>query len=76
MVIVLKEGRRVGVEVDGPSHFFVNRPQEAMGQTLLKRRLLDRAVERGELQGWVSVRNASAGAMRQVDEAVKMAERS
>jgi hypothetical protein len=76
MVIVLKEGRRVGVEVDGPSHFFVNRPQEPMGHTLLKRRLLDRAMERGELQGWVSVRNASAGAMRQVDEAVKTVERS
>jgi hypothetical protein len=76
MVIMLREGRRVGVEVDGPFHFFVNRPQEAMGHTLLKRRLLDRAVERGELQGWVSVRDASAKAMRQVDEAVKTAERS
>jgi hypothetical protein len=46
---------RIAAEVDGPSHFFANRPDEPTGATLFKRRLLDVAVRRGELESWVSV---------------------
>jgi hypothetical protein len=45
----------IAVEVDGPTHFFGNYPREPTGTTLFKRRLLDLAVQRGELGGWVSV---------------------
>jgi hypothetical protein len=46
---------RVAVEVDGPVHFFTNRAREPTGTTLFKGRLLDLAVQRGELSGWVCV---------------------
>jgi hypothetical protein len=46
---------RIAVEVDGPTHFFTNRPREPTGTTLFKRRLLDLVVQRGELSGWVCV---------------------
>jgi hypothetical protein len=46
---------RVAVEVDGPTHFFMNHVREPTGTTLFKRRLLDLAVQRGEVSGWVSV---------------------
>jgi hypothetical protein len=46
---------RVAVEVDGPTHFFTNRLRDPTGTTLFKRRLLDLAVQRGELRGWVCV---------------------
>jgi hypothetical protein len=45
----------IAVEVDGPSHFFSNLKQEPTGTTVFKRRLLDLAVQRGEVGGWVSV---------------------
>jgi hypothetical protein len=45
----------VAVEADGPHHFFSNDKQVPTGTTALKRRLLDLAVQRGELSGWVSV---------------------
>jgi hypothetical protein len=46
---------RVALEVDGPTHFFTYPSREPTGTTLFKRRLLDVAVQRGELSGWVSV---------------------
>jgi hypothetical protein len=46
---------RVAVEVDGPTHFFTYPSREATGTTLFKRRLLDLAVQRGEVSGWVCV---------------------
>jgi hypothetical protein len=45
----------VAVEVDGPVHFFTYPAREPTGTTLFKRRLLDMAVQRGELSGWVCV---------------------
>jgi hypothetical protein len=45
----------VAVEVDGPTHFFVNHDREPNGTTMLKRRLLDVAVAKGGLGAWVSV---------------------
>jgi hypothetical protein len=73
-MIVLPAGdRRVVVEVDGPSHFFVNRPQEPMGHTRLKRRQLDKAKERGELQGWVWVPDSSDESLKRVEEAIRQA---
>jgi hypothetical protein len=45
----------IAVEVDGPTHFFGNHTREPTGSTVFKRRLLDLAVLRGELGGWVSV---------------------
>jgi RAP domain len=45
----------IAVEVDGPTHFFNNHTREPTGTTVFKRRLLDLAVRRGELRGWVSV---------------------
>jgi hypothetical protein len=45
----------VAVEVDGPTHFFVNHDREPNGTTMLKRSLLDVAVAKGELGAWVSV---------------------
>jgi hypothetical protein len=45
----------VAVEADGPHHFFSNDKQVPTGTTALKRRLLDLAVQRGELSGWMSV---------------------
>jgi hypothetical protein len=45
----------IAVEVDGPWHFFANHKREPTGTTAFKRRLLDLAVERGELGAWVSV---------------------
>jgi hypothetical protein len=45
----------IAVEVDGPTHFFNNHTREPTGTTVYKRRLLDLAVLRGELGGWVSV---------------------
>jgi hypothetical protein len=47
--------RPVAVEVDGPTHFFVNHDREPNGTTMLKRRLLDVAVAKGDLGAWVSV---------------------
>jgi hypothetical protein len=46
---------RVALEVDGPTHFFTYPSREPTGMTLFKRRLLDMAVQRGELSGWVCV---------------------
>lgn len=45
----------IAVEVDGPYHFFTNQPQEPTGRTVFKRRLMDLAVQRRQLGGWVSV---------------------
>jgi hypothetical protein len=45
----------IAVEVDGPTHFYSNHKREPTGTTAFKRRLLDLAVERGELGAWVSV---------------------
>jgi hypothetical protein len=45
----------IAVEVDGPPHFFNNHTREPTGTAVFKRRLLDLAVQRGELGGWVSV---------------------
>jgi hypothetical protein len=45
----------VAVEVDGPSHFFSNRPNEPTGNTKVKRRRLRGMVERGELRGFIRV---------------------
>jgi hypothetical protein len=45
----------IAVEVDGPTHFFANHTTEPTGTTVFKRRLLDLAVRRGEVGGWVSV---------------------
>jgi hypothetical protein len=45
----------IAVEVDGPHHFFNNHTREPTGTTVFKRRLLDLAVLRGEMGGWVSV---------------------
>jgi hypothetical protein len=45
----------IAVEVDGPHHFFNNHTREPTGTTVFKRRLLDLAVLRGEVGGWVSV---------------------
>jgi hypothetical protein len=45
----------VAVEVDGPFHFFTNRLNEPTGATEVKRRLLEGAVKRGELRGFVWV---------------------
>jgi hypothetical protein len=47
--------RPVAVEVDGTPHFFVNHEREPNGTTMLKRRLLDVAVAKGDLGAWVSV---------------------
>jgi hypothetical protein len=43
----------IAVEVDGPHHYFVNHEKVPTGTTMFKRRLLDLAVQRGELKGWV-----------------------
>lgn len=45
----------IAVEVDGPHHFLVNREEQPTGKARFKRRLLDLAVERGEVGAWVSV---------------------
>jgi hypothetical protein len=45
----------IAVEVDGPTHFFNSHTTEPTGTTVFKRRLLDLAVLRGEVGGWVSV---------------------
>jgi hypothetical protein len=45
----------IAVEVDGPFHFFNNHTREPTGTTMFKRRLLDLAIQRGEVGGWVSV---------------------
>jgi hypothetical protein len=45
----------IAVEVDGPHHFFKNSAREPTGTTLFKRRLLDLAVQRGEVGRWVCV---------------------
>jgi hypothetical protein len=74
-VLTLPCGSKVGVEVDGPPHFFSNRPDVPTGETLLKRRMLEKGVELGLLQGWVSVRNGSAGELAKVGEAVRRVER-
>jgi hypothetical protein len=52
---VLGGERGVAVEVDGPSHFFTNRPNEPTGNTEVKRRRLRGMVERGELKGFICV---------------------
>jgi hypothetical protein len=74
-VITLPCGSKVGVEVDGPPHFFSNRPDVPTGETVLKRRMLEKGVELGLLQGWVSVRNGSARELAKVGEAVRRVER-
>ena len=33
-------GRKVAIEVDGPSHFFANKPSEYMGADLLRGKIL------------------------------------
>lgn len=53
--VVSRSGRRVAVVVDGETHFFRNREREATGEAEARWRLLDRAVERGELQAWVAL---------------------
>jgi hypothetical protein len=57
--LILPPGRSglapVAVEADGPHHSFSNDKQVPTGTTALKRRLLDLAMQRGELDGWVSV---------------------
>jgi hypothetical protein len=45
----------VAVEVDGPTHFFRNRPSEPTGATSLKHELLQGLVDAGELKGFISV---------------------
>jgi hypothetical protein len=45
----------IAVEVDGPTHFFNNHTREPTGSTLFKQHLMDLAVLRGEVGGWVSV---------------------
>jgi hypothetical protein len=45
----------IAVEVDGPYHFLVNRERQPTGTARFKHRLLDLAVERGEVGAWVSV---------------------
>jgi hypothetical protein len=75
MVVLLEGGRKVVVEVDGPLHFFVNRPEEPTGYTKLKRRLLDVLKAHGELQGWVSVVDASNDSIRRVVEAIEKVRR-
>jgi hypothetical protein len=74
-VISLPCGSKVGVEVDGPPHFFSNRPDVPTGDTLIKWRMLDKGVELGLLQGWVSVQNGSARELAKVEEAVRRLER-
>jgi uncharacterized protein (DUF3820 family) len=69
-VISLPCGSKVGVEVDGPPHFFRNRADVPTGETLIKWRMLEKGVELGLLQGWVSVQNGSAGELAKVAEAV------
>lgn len=71
VVITLPCGAKVGVGVDGPTHFFSNRPELPMGDALIRWRLLDKAVELGVLQGWVSVRDGSAEEMEKVQQAVQ-----
>jgi hypothetical protein len=74
MVVTLPCGAKVGVEVDGPVHFFSNGPDVPTGSTLLKWRMLDRAVELGLLQRWVSVRGAGEGELEKVAQAVQAAQ--
>jgi hypothetical protein len=70
-VIALPCGSKVGVEVDGPPHFFSNRPDVPTGDTVIKWRMLEKGVELGLLQGWVSVRDGSARELAKVEEAVR-----
>jgi hypothetical protein len=70
-VMTLPCGSKVGVEVDGPPHFFSNRPDVPTGVTVLKRRMLEKGVELGLLQGWVSVRDGSERELAKVVEAVR-----
>jgi hypothetical protein len=72
-VMTLPCGSKVGVEVDGPPHFFSNRPDVPTGKTLIKWRMLEKGVELGLLQGWVSVRDGSARELVKVVEAVRRA---
>jgi hypothetical protein len=65
----------VGVEVDGPPHFFSNQPDVPTGEVLLKWRMLDKGVERGLLQGWVSVRDGSARELANVGKVVREVEK-
>ena len=51
-IMVHVGGRKVGVEVDGPTHFTTNTPYLALGPTQLRRRLL---VGRGRCDAVVSV---------------------
>jgi hypothetical protein len=74
-VISLPCGSKVGVEVDGPPHFFRNRADMPTGVTMLKRRMLDKGVELGLVQGWVWVRDGSARELEKVVEAVRRVER-
>jgi hypothetical protein len=74
-VLTLPCGSKVGVEVDGPPHFFSNRPDVPTGDTLIKWRMLEKGVELGLLQGWVSVQNGSARELAKVVEAMRRVER-
>jgi hypothetical protein len=74
-VITLRCGSKVGVEVDGSPHFFSNRPDVPTGEVLIKWRMLEKGVELGLLQGWVSVQNGSARELAKVGEAVRRVER-
>jgi hypothetical protein len=68
-------GARVAVEVDGPLHFFCNRPHEPTGRAVLKRRLLDRAQAMGEVETWVWVQDESREELDKVEQAVAQAHR-
>jgi hypothetical protein len=74
-LLTLPCGSKVGVEVDGSSHFFSNRPDVPTGEVMLKWRMLEKGVELGLLQGWVSVRNGSERELAKVVEAVRWVER-
>ncbi len=45
IALLLSDGTKLAMEVDGPTHFFSNKPAMATGETLLRTRLL-------EARGW------------------------
>lgn len=71
LVLSLPCGAKVGVEVEGPVHFFTNLPDAHTGECGIKWAMLNRAVELGWMDAWVSVRHARADEMEKVDEAVQ-----
>jgi hypothetical protein len=70
-VITLPCGAKVAVEADGRLHFFSNAPDMPTGECVLKWKMLDKAVEMGLLQGWVSVRDDTGAELEKVFEVVK-----